>query len=80
MNTMRILVNLSEPRTDTGTEVQKITLRETSQFTSKHKILSVVILRMMRGWTCSSHVGKKYTPTQSEKREHVCGASTHKKD
>lgn len=48
MNTLRILVNLSEPRADTGREVQKITLRETSQFAPKHKILSVAILRMMR--------------------------------
>jgi hypothetical protein len=45
MNTMRELANLYEPKKDAGRVVEKITLRETSQLASKHKILSVVKMR-----------------------------------
>jgi len=44
MNTLREWANLSEPKEGAGREGEKITLRETSQFASKHKILSVVKL------------------------------------
>jgi hypothetical protein len=42
MNTLGELANVSEPKADAGREVEEITLRKTSQFASKHKILSAV--------------------------------------
>jgi hypothetical protein len=80
MNTLRELGNLSEPKKYAGREVEKITLRETSQFASKHEILSVVKLERTRDWTCSTHVETTYTPIQSEEIEYIYGASTHRKD
>jgi hypothetical protein len=74
MNTLRELANLYEPKKGAGREREKITVRETSQFASQHKILSVVKL-----WTCSTHVETAYTPTQAEEIEHIYEASTHRK-